>query len=82
METQLTSRIDIFLQVVDKERIFGVCLKTVDQDPVNLFFGFNQFFVSRDDLALEIPPVLSGSHKIPGTYWKGRINGNLYRPTL
>ncbi len=42
METQLTSRIDIFLQVVDKERIFGVCLKTVDQDPVNLFFGFNQ----------------------------------------
>ena len=31
METQLTSRIDIFLQVVDKERIFGVCLKTVDQ---------------------------------------------------
>lgn len=58
METQLTSRIDIFLQVVDKERIFGVCLKTVDQDPVNLFFGFNQFFVSRDDLALEIPKDL------------------------
>lgn len=58
METQLTSRIDIFLQVVDKERVFGVCLKTVDQDPVNLFFGFNQFFVSRDDLALEIPKDL------------------------
>ena len=59
METQLTSRIDIFLQVVDKERIFGVCLKTVDQDPVNLLFGFNQFFVSRDDLALEIPKDLT-----------------------
>ena len=58
METQLTSRIDIFLQVVDKERIFGVCLKTVDQDPINLFFGFNQFFLFLDDLALEIPKDL------------------------
>ena len=40
------------------EKPLNFCLKTVDQDPVNLFFGFNQFFVSRDDLALEIPKDL------------------------
>ena len=40
------------------EKPLNFCLKTVDQDPINLFFGFNQFFVSRDDLALEIPKDL------------------------
>ena len=54
METQLTSRIDIFLQVVDKERIFGVCLKTVDQMEGVVFIPSYEFPVGAETFTAQL----------------------------